>query len=340
MSAYQAALSGVTATQKQIGQARTVPETVHALVAAYLDCSTGASSPFKTLAPETQRTQRNILENFREAHGRKRIYSTDRNGNRTLLLNSQHVQRIVNQKNHTPFAQRNFLNTLRAMFKWAVAEGRVPDDPTLGVTRQKITGTGYQDWSEERIAQYKSKYPLGTMGRLAVELFLATGCRRGDAVRLGPQHMQDGGITGKSITFQQSKTKGTVIIPLHPNFLEALAAMPPSNVAPLTTATTFITTSYGRPFQTAASFGNWFRERCNEAGLPKGFSAHGLRKATARRLAELGCTAHQISAITGHTTLSEVERYTREANKKHLAEQAIKKLIEDKTQTSTYKPGG
>jgi hypothetical protein len=54
----------------------------------------------------------------------------------------------------------------------------------------------------------------------------------------------------------------------------------------------------------------------------------------------LGCTAHQISAITGHTTLSEVERYTREANKKHLAEQAIKKLIEDKTQTSTYKPGG
>jgi hypothetical protein len=125
MAAYQAALAGVAAPQKQIGQARTLPETVHALVAAYLDCSTGSSSPFKTLAPETQRTQRNILENFREAHGQKRIYSTDRNGNRTLLLKRQHVQRIVNQKNHTPFAQRNFLNTLRAMFKWAVAEGRV-----------------------------------------------------------------------------------------------------------------------------------------------------------------------------------------------------------------------
>jgi integrase/recombinase XerD len=90
-------------------------------------------------------------------------------------------------------------------------------------------------------------------------------------------------------------------------------------------------TTRGRPFKTAASFGNWFRERCDEAGLPIGFSAHGLRKATARRLAELGCTAHQISAVTGHTTLSEVERYTKEANRERMGEDAIKRLIEDKT---------
>ena len=214
--------------------------------------------------------------------------------------------------------------------KWALAEGRIPDDPTVGVTRRtrqrKAESLGYLTWSEEHIAQYREKHPLGSMARLAIELLLATGARRGDAVTLGPQHMEGG-----AITFEQSKTKRCVTIRLHPDFLGALTAMPPSKVLPLTASTTFLTTTSGRPFKTAASFGNWLRERCDEAGLPKGISAHGLRKATARRLAEAGCTANEIAAVTGHATLSEVERYTKEADKKRLMEQAIKKLIEDKS---------
>jgi hypothetical protein len=100
-------------------------------VSAYLDCSPGSTSPFKTLAAETQRTRRNILENFCEAHGDKRIYRTDTNGHRIMVLSREHLQRIVNEKNGTPFGQRNFLNTLRALFKWTVAEERVPADPLL-----------------------------------------------------------------------------------------------------------------------------------------------------------------------------------------------------------------
>jgi integrase len=327
MAAYQAALTGVTAPPKVIGEARTLAGTVQAIVAAYLDCSAGSTSPFKALAAETQRTRRNILENFREAHGDKRIYRTEATGRRVMLMNREHVQRMVNEKTSTPFGQRNFLNTLRAMFKWAVEEGRVPDDPTLGVTRQKIKSTGYRTWSEEHIAQYRRKHPLGTMPRLAIELMLATAARRGDAAKLGPRHVEDG-----TITFEQHKKEGDeevqVIIPLHPDFCTALAAMPPSNVVRLTQATTFLTTSFGQPFKTAASFGNWFRDRCAEAELPKGISAHGLRKATARRLADLGCTAHQIAAVTGHATLAEVQRYTKAADRKRLAREAMKKLIE------------
>src|ERR1700739_4675827 len=37
---------------------------------------------------------------------------------------------------------------MRAMFKWAVSEGQVPDNPTLGVTRQKVESTGYATWDE------------------------------------------------------------------------------------------------------------------------------------------------------------------------------------------------
>ena len=117
---------------------RTIAGTVNAVVAAYLDCSPISTSPFKTHKPETQRTRRNILENFRKAHGDKPLYRNDRNGERIMLLKREHMQKIINEKVEAPFAQRNLLNTLRAMFQWAQSEGRVPDDPTLGVTRRKV----------------------------------------------------------------------------------------------------------------------------------------------------------------------------------------------------------
>jgi integrase len=72
---------------------------------------------------------------------------------------------------------------------------------------------------------------------------------------------------------------------------------------------TFLVTHFGRPY-TAPGFDNWFRELCDAADCPD-VSAHGLRKATARRFAEIGCSANQIASITGHASLSEVQRYTR-----------------------------
>jgi len=59
---------------------------------------------------------------------------------------------------------------------------------------------------------------------------------------------------------------------------------------------TFIVTRFGGPFN-ATAFSNWFKAACRKAGLPKQASVHGLRKVAARRLAEAGCTAHEIAAI-------------------------------------------
>jgi integrase len=85
---------------------------------------------------------------------------------------------------------------------------------------------------------------------------------------------------------------------------------------------TFLVTEQGKPF-TAAGFGNWFRDRCDEAGLPN-CAAHGLRSAAATRLADYGATAHQLMSWFGWRTLSEAERYTREADRKRLAAEAGK----------------
>jgi integrase len=70
-------------------------------------------------------------------------------------------------------------------------------------------------------------------------------------------------------------------------------------------------------------FGNVFREWCNEADLPKRCSSHGLRKAACRRLAEAGCSEHEIAAISGHESLAEVRRYTRAASRARMAKSAM-----------------
>lgn len=251
MGAYEVAMKGESAPKIEIGASRTVPGTVNAIVSAYLDCSADSTSPFKTLAAETQRTRRNILENFRERHGTKRIFYTDHHGKRVPLLAREHMQRIVNEKIATPFAQRNLLNTLRAMFSWAVDEGRVPDDPSLGVKRKKTKTTGYRTWSEAEIERFENKYPITTKARLAFALLLYTGQRRSDVVKMGRQHIHKG-----VLTIDQRKTEGGeeshLEIPVHPKLKEVIDATPSGHL-------TFLVTSFGKPY-TSNGFGNKMRD--------------------------------------------------------------------------------
>ena len=107
---------------------------------------------------------------------------------------------------------------------------------------------------------------------------------------------------------------------MHPKLQEIIDATPMVGVK------TFLVTHFGKPY-TAPGFGNWFREQCDAADCFD-ISAHGGRKATARRLAEIGCSANQIAAITGHASLSEVQRYTKAADRKRMAKEAMQKLTE------------
>ena len=126
---------------------------------------------------------------------------------------------------------------------------------------------------------------------------------------MGRQHIRDG-----AIHVRQQKTGIELTIPIHATLAAIIAGTPADHL-------TLLTTQTSRPFS-AAGFGNWFRDRCNEAGLAH-CSAHGLRKAVARRLAEAGCTMHEIAAITGHASLSEVQRYTKAVGQARLARAAM-----------------
>ena len=189
----------------------------------------------------------------------------------------------------------------------AVEIGIRADDPTRDVKPIKIKSDGFHSWTDAEVEQFEAAHPIGSKARLALALLLYTGQRRSDVVLMGRQHLRDG-----CLHVRQLKTGAELAIPLHPALRTILDASPADNMA-------FLTTQFGKPF-TSNGFGNWFRDRCNEAGLPQ-CSAHGLRKAAARGLADAGCTAHEIAAITGHASLREVQRYTKGADQKRLARQ-------------------
>jgi site-specific recombinase XerD len=130
---------------------------------------------------------------------------------------------------------------------------------------------------------------------------------------MGKQHIRNGRI---EVTQQKTNTK--LAIRIHGDLQAVLDSTPSGHL-------TFLTTAYGQPFM-PAGFGGWFRAACDSAGLPKRCSAHWLRKAACRRLAEAGRSANVIAAISGHRTLKEVARYTTAADHERLADTAIRAL--------------
>lgn len=115
-----------------------------------------------------------------------------------------------------------------------------------------------------------------------------------------------------------------------PMLQKAIDAMPPSDHL------MFLVTVHGKPF-TAAGFGNWFREQCDAAGLPKRCTSHGLRKASATRAADRGATTTQLMAWYGWKSASEAERYTRSADRKN-ASATLGKLMSGTESGSPQSP--
>jgi len=299
MAAYEQALAG---QPMPIGAERTTPGTLRALAVSYF-----ASPAFQSTRPTSQYSRRNIIDRLCVEHGDKRV----------APLQRDHVVKLL-ARAATPMAANKLRSSLRALMQHAVEIGLRADDPTSGVRAIRVKSDGYHSWTEAEIAQFEKHHSLGSRARLAFALLLYTGQRRADVLRMGRQHLSD-----NAICVRQQKTGREVWIPVH----EALAPI----LAGASGNMTFLLTDQGRPY-TAAGFGNWFRRQCREAGL-HGCSAHGLRKAAARRLAEAGCSTHEIAAITGHASLREVARYTEAVDRRRLAQSAMAKV-----RTSSDKP--
>jgi integrase len=295
MAAYEAALDDVAPTARKL---RGNPGTFDRLVQDYFE-----STDFLRLAQSTQNAYRLVIE---------RWVRDDNIGHRRVdQLARTHVSKMLAKRKETPGAANDLLKKVRILVNFAIANGWRQNDPTRGI--KKFAHGEFHTWTDQEIAQFEKRWPAGTKERTAFALLLYTGQRRSDVVRMSWRD-----IEGNAIHVAQQKTKAKLLIPLHRRLKELLAVWPRDQMV-------ILSTGYGKPF-TAAGFGNWMADKIAAAGLPDHCVTHGLRKAAARLLAEAGCTTHQIMAVTGHKSLSEVERYTKAAQQKRLAQEAFRQL--------------
>jgi integrase len=230
-------------------------------------------------------------------------------------LKRQHVVQMIDDKASTPCVGRALLRSLRLIINYALQIGTIENDPTVRLRVKVPDRGGYHSWSEEEIAAFRAHYPTGTKERLALELLMCTALRCNDVVRLGCQHIRDGML----MLGRTEKTGAPLTIEVSTELAVAIEAAPPSD------ALVFLVNEWNRPF-TASSFSRWFRKAARRAGLARGRSAHGVRKASATELAEAECTASEIAAVTTHRSLAQVQRYIDAANRAKLAANAVAKL--------------
>lgn len=272
------------------------------------------STEFKQLGNSTARVRRLILEGICQSKNAKGKVRGDLP---YALIQERHIREIRDEKANLPEAANARLKALRQLFAWAKISSAIATNPALEVKRLSSASEGYHTWSDEEVAQFEARHPVGTKARLAFALLRYTGVRRSDVVKLGKGMERDGVLHFTVTKGSQRKGKAgpkrlalPILAPLRA-VLDAAAGEHP----------TYLVSASGKPY-TAESFGNKFREWCDQAGL-RHCSAHGIRKFDATAAAENGATAHQLMAMFGWDSIKQAEHYTRKASQTKLASGAM-----------------
>lgn len=272
-----------------------------------------SSFEFRALSPRTQYVRRKELLEMCEtkdksglAHGEKPY----------AKMEAKHVRKLRDEKGDRPEAANQRVKILRQLFKWAIETKDATSNPARDISYLRSASEGFHTWTTEEVWKYWERHPVGTKARLAIDLLIFTGVRRSDVVTLGPK-MEN--ANGDAIRWIETKGRNRKIkereLPILPQLRASIDATE-------TGKDTYLITAFGKPF-TSNGFGNWFWKRCSEAGLG-GCTAHGLRKAGATIAADNGATEYELMAIFGWESAKEAARYTRRANRKRLAANALR----------------
>jgi integrase len=300
-TAYRSALLSQPAPV-QGRSVRAATGTISALVASYMK-----SAAYVSLRETTKTGYTSRLEVLRTKHGHRSVSGLTRERIETGIL-QPYVDR--------PGAALSILKMLRVLIRHAMSlEDRNPlklhHDLSTGIKRPKTKEI--RAWTDPELTRYEARWPIGTKQRTAYALMLYAGTARVDVHRMTWRQ-----IDAVGVDYVRSKTGIAVDLGLHSELQMALAAAPRGHV-------TIINTEYGRPFS-VDGYSQFMRDAITDAGLPLDCKPHGLRKTLGRRMADAGCSAHEIMAALGHTTLAEAERYTREADRRRGGRQAVLKL--------------
>lgn len=292
---YEAAMAGQPAKKRNEVRSGTV---------AWLVDRYKASGHFLQLAESSQYFRANLLQQMVKPIGHVQFSRIER----------KHIQQAMDDRAKTPFGANNLLVAISQLFDFAVKSEFVKQNPCAGVKPFKTDSEGHHTWTVPEVEQYRAHHPIGTRARLALDLLLFTGLRRSDIIVIGRQHVRD-----DILEFRTKKTKAVVYIPIFPELRASIDATKTGDLA-------FITAERGRPFASPVGFGARFRIWCNEAGLPRECTAHGVRKAGATIAANSGASARELMAMYGWSRISMAEQYTKAADQAKLARAAAERI--------------
>lgn len=215
-----------------------------------------------------------------------------------------------------PSVCRLGLATLSSFYRYAMDHGYAKANPVSGIKNMPKQGT-HERWEEQDALTFIEKAPDHLSDVVALALY--TGQRISDLIKIKWIDVSD-----KYILVHQQKTGRKLYIPINKKLVFHLERRKKVMKRMRRRIPYVIFNTKGDPWQ-PTTLSAAVHNAAKNMGLPaKPF--HGLRKTTASILAEMGCTPSQIMAITGHSTLKEVTRYTAEADQRRLAEQAMERM--------------
>jgi len=299
-TAYDALLAGINARRN----VEYMPGSLAWAIEKFLD-----SPLYNEKAKTTKKNYRRALDHLRRGWG-------------TGLLNDlqpRHVRVIRNEIAKRSTTDADIAMTLiSAMWEFAIENGIELDaDPTHGVKRVHKVENEHEPWPPELIERFMREARPSL--RWAIRLALYTGQRRSDLVQ-----MKWSQFDGEFIEVRQQKTGALVSVPCHKALRAELESVP-------RTADTILVGERGGPL-TAGSLGALIARQLREMGV-SGYSIHGLRKNAAVELANAGCDAFEIAAITGHRTVQMVQHYAKRHDQRRRARSAM-----DKWEAQSGKP--
>ncbi len=206
------------------------------------------------------------------------------------------------------------LTTLNNIMRYCFDRGLVHANPATSISGLPPSKPILR-WEEAEVDLFLNTAPEYL--RSAMLLALYTGQRLSDLIK-----MRWDDYDGKTIMVRQKKTGKELLLPVHPKLRADLDAREATAHNAAKWMPFLIYNRFGNPY-TAGALGEAILRHARKIGLRR--SIHGIRKTTASILAELGCSPHELMAITRHVSLKEVQRYTLEANQTKMAQAAIKK---------------
>jgi integrase len=260
------------------------------------------SPEFKSKAAGTRQNYRRHCEEIREKNGDKDM----RNFRRKQAIAARDTLANTWSKANERLAVLSILCRKAVDLEW-IERNPVTDIP-------KLTGGEYQAWPDDKLDAYERHCDAHrlTMARTVYELGVGTGQRLGDCIK-----MTWDDFDGEYMAVCQEKTDVKIWVYCPARLQAYLRALPRTgrHILPRN-----LTQPIGKRAAQKA-----VEDVRSALGLMHGASRlvpHGWRYTAARLLAEAGCSDSEIQAVTGHKTLSMVQKYRAQANQRAASKRA------------------